>query len=114
MTDGPAADPRQVHPPHRGATSVERAARVGEDPLRLCVMATVALLGWLLGPVAVLVFAGVGAAGYVSARRAGLLRSRCKLGDTRLVIAYLVLLAAVAAVFAVRALAAVVSGGPHA
>lgn len=50
----------------------------------------------------------------MSARRAGLLRSRCKLGDTRLVIAYLVLLAAVAAVFAVRALAALVTGGAHA
>ena len=35
----------------------------------------------------------LGAAGYVRARRAGLLRSRCKLGDTRLVIAYLVVLA---------------------
>ena len=35
----------------------------------------------------------LGAVGYVRARRAGLLRSRCKLGDTRLVIAYLVLLA---------------------
>ncbi|QIM23007.1 hypothetical protein G7075_06610 [Phycicoccus sp. HDW14] len=70
--------------------------------MRLCVLATVSLLGWLLGPFAVLVFAGMGAAGYVSARRAGLLRSRCKLGDTRLVIAYLVTVAAVAAVFAVR------------
>jgi hypothetical protein len=63
------------------------------DPLRLCVFATVALLAWVLGPVAVLFFAVLGAAGYVRARRAGLLRSRCRLGDTRLVIAYLVLLA---------------------
>lgn len=114
MTGSAAGDPRQVHPPHRGAASAERAARAGEDPLRLCVMATVALLGWLLGPVAVLVFAGAGAAGYVSARRAGLLRSRCKLGDTRLVIAYLVLVAAVAAVFAVRAVLDLVTGAPHA
>ena len=63
------------------------------DPLRLCVFATIALLGWLLGPVAVLAFAGVGFAGYLSARRAGLTRSRCFLRDTRLVLAYLALLA---------------------
>jgi hypothetical protein len=63
------------------------------DPLKLCVFATVALLGWVLGPVAVLVFAGVGFAGYWSARRAGLTRSRCFLRDTRLVLAYLAVLA---------------------
>lgn len=99
----PARDPRQVDPPHRsGTTAVGGTHGAADDPLRLCVLATVSLLGWLLGPFAVLVFAGIGAAGYVSARRAGLLRSRCKLGDTRLVIAYLVAVAAVAAVFAVR------------
>ena len=59
------------------------------DPLRLCVYATVALLAWLLGPWAVLVFAGLGFAGYVRARRAGLKRSKCVLRDTRLVLAYL-------------------------
>ena len=63
------------------------------DPLRLCIYATVALLGWVLGPVAVLAFAGIGFAGYVSARRAGLTRSRCFLRDTRLVLAYLAVLA---------------------
>jgi len=63
------------------------------DPVRLCVFATIALLGWVLGPVAVLAFAGVGFAGYVSARRAGLTRSRCFLRDTRLVLAYLAVLA---------------------
>ena len=35
--------------------------------------------------------------GYARARREGLLRSRCKLGDTRLVLLYLVVLAAAAA-----------------
>lgn len=114
MSDERPPDPRQVRAPHLGAAAGEPAGRAGQDPLRLCVMATVALLGWLLGPFAVLMFAGVGAAGYVSARRAGLLRSRCKLGDTRLVIAYLVLVAAVAAVFAVRALLALAGGSPHA
>jgi hypothetical protein len=64
------------------------------DPLRLCVFATIALLGWLLGPVALLGFAVLGLIGYVRAYRAGLTRSRCFLRDTRLVIAYLALLAA--------------------
>ena len=30
------------------------------DPLRLCIFATVALLGWLLGPIALIFFAGLG------------------------------------------------------
>jgi hypothetical protein len=51
------------------------------------------LLGWLGGPVAVLWFAGLGFVGYAKARRAGLTRSRCLLRDTRLVLAYLALLA---------------------
>lgn len=59
------------------------------DPLRLCIFATVALLGWVLGPLALTAFAAIGFAGYVKARRAGLLTSRCLLGDTRLVLAYL-------------------------
>ncbi|GAA2208586.1 hypothetical protein GCM10009850_040440 [Nonomuraea monospora] len=66
------------------------------DPLRLCVYATVALLAWLLGPWAVLAFAALGFAGYWKARRAGLTRSKCFLRDTRLVLAYLGLLALVA------------------
>jgi hypothetical protein len=66
------------------------------DPLRLCVYATVALLAWLLGPWAVLGFAALGFAGYWKARRAGLSRSKCLLRDTRLVLAYLGLLAVVA------------------
>ena len=59
------------------------------DPLRLCIFATVALLGWLLGPVALLFFAGLGFVGYWQARRAGLTRSKCFLRDTRLVLGYL-------------------------
>jgi hypothetical protein len=68
-------------------TSSETTA--GYDPLRLCVYTTVALLAWLLGPVAVAGFAALGLAGYVKARRAGLNTSKCLLRDTRLVIAYL-------------------------
>jgi hypothetical protein len=93
------SDPRQVHPPR-----VERPPATNEpaeppfDPLRLCVFATVALLGWLLGPFALLGFAVLAIVGYAKARRAGLLRSKCKLGDTRLVLLYLAVLAAVAAI----------------
>ena len=68
------------------------------DPLRLCIFATVALLGWVLGPFALLFFAGLGLVGYVKARRAGLTHSKCVLRDTRLVIGYLGLLLAAAAV----------------
>jgi hypothetical protein len=62
------------------------------DPLRLCIFATVALLGWLLGPWALAAFAVLGFTGYFRARRAGLLRSKCFLRDTRLVLGYLALL----------------------
>ena len=85
------SDPRQV-----SSTRVEDQAATEAppfDPLRLCVFATVALLGWLLGPWALLGFAVLAIVGYARARRAGLLRSKCKLGDTRLVLAYLVVLA---------------------
>jgi hypothetical protein len=68
------------------------------DPLRLCVFTTVALIACLLGPVAVLGFSVIAIAGYARARRAGLLRSHCKLGDTRLVLAYLTVLAVASAV----------------
>jgi hypothetical protein len=59
------------------------------DPLRLCIFATVALLGWLAGPVALAGFAALGFTGYWKARRHGLKRSKCYLRDTRLVLAYL-------------------------
>jgi hypothetical protein len=62
------------------------------DPLRLCVYATVALISWVVGPLAVVGFALLGFAGYWRARRAGLTRSKCFLRDTRLVLCYLGLL----------------------
>jgi hypothetical protein len=68
------------------------------DPLRLCVYATVALIAWVLGPVAVLGFAVLGFVAYWRARRAGLTRSKCVLRDTRLVLGYLGLLAVAGAV----------------
>ena len=96
-----ARDPRLVEPqrvdspPGAGAgAGADAAAGAGEagapyDPLRLCIFATVALLGWLLGPIALIGFAALGFVGYLRARRAGLLTSRCLLGDTRLVLVYL-------------------------
>ena len=68
------------------------------DPLRLCIFATIALIAWVAGPLAVVVFAGLGFAGYLRARRAGLERSKCVLRDTRLVLAYLGILAVAGAV----------------
>jgi hypothetical protein len=62
------------------------------DPLRLCIFATIALLGWLGGPWALAAFAALGFAGYWRARGAGLLTSKCFLRDTRLVLTYLALL----------------------
>ena len=60
------------------------------DPLRLCVATTVALVAWVLSPpVAIVVFGTLAIVAYVRAYRAGLLASRCKLGDTRLVLGYL-------------------------
>ena len=94
MTSGP--DPRQVAPPHADQPSSTPTAPY--DPLRLCVFATIALLGWVLGPVALLGFAALAIVGYARARRDGLLRSRCRLGDTRLVLGYLALLAVAACV----------------
>ncbi|MFQ5968018.1 MAG: hypothetical protein ACE5MI_10460, partial [Acidimicrobiia bacterium] len=59
------------------------------DPLRLCVFTTVALLAWLLSPpLMVAVMSGLAIVAYGRARRAGVLKSRCLLGDTRIVLAY--------------------------
>ncbi len=65
------------------------------DPLRFCVATTAALIAWLITPaLALAVFAGLALTAYWRARRAGLLASRCAIGDTRLVLAYLGVLAA--------------------
>src|SRR3954465_2858746 len=56
------------------------------DPLKYCIFTTLGLLAWLVGPaIVVTVMSAIGLAAYWTARRAGLTRSRCVLGDTRLV-----------------------------
>lgn len=66
------------------------------DPLKLCIFATIAALGWLLGPAALLLFAALGLTGYWKAYRAGLTHSKCLLRDTRVVLGYLAVLAVIA------------------
>lgn len=97
---GPPGDPRLVEPDRLapGTSDRDGDAEAAYDPLRLCVFATVAAISWWAGPVALLGFALLGVLGYARARRAGLLRSKCLLGDTRLVLAYLGGLAVLAAV----------------
>ena len=64
------SDPRQVQPP-RLEDSVETSAEPPFDPLKLCVFATVALLGWLLGPWALLGFAVLAVVGYATGAAPG-------------------------------------------
>jgi len=71
---------------------------VAFDPLRLCIYTTIALLTWIFGPVALLAFAVLGIRGYLRAKRQGLMKSRCYLGDVRLVLTYLAIVAAAAVV----------------
>lgn len=60
------------------------------DPFRFCIATTVSLIGLAITPaLAVVIFSTFGIVSYVRARRAGLLKSRCLLGDTRLVLVYL-------------------------
>ncbi|MEI2778021.1 MAG: hypothetical protein V9G19_19070 [Tetrasphaera sp.] len=85
--------------PTRDGTGADHAPY---DPLRLCIFATIALLGWLLGPYAVILFGALGFTGYWQARRAGLTRSKCFLRDTRLVLGYLAVLVAAGIVGVIR------------
>lgn len=81
---------REEPPAGFTTTPVPQSAEPEFDPLQLCIYTTVALLAWILSPpLVVAVFGGIGVVAYVRARRRGLAKSRCKLGDTRLVVAYL-------------------------
>jgi hypothetical protein len=84
-----------------GAPRVEREAALTPqiDPLRYCVMTTVALLAWALGPAMVVAMSAIGFVAYWRATRSGLTRTRCVLRYPMLVMGYLALafLAAIAA-----------------
>jgi hypothetical protein len=88
--------PRPARPPRVDSVSSEpsRHPRPSEgapyDPLRLCIYTTIGLIAWLITPpLTVAIFGTMGVVGYVRARRGGLVSTRCLLGDTRLVVAYL-------------------------
>jgi hypothetical protein len=99
MTGG-ASPPSAFEPVHVSVGS-------GFDPFRLCVYTTIGLLAWLLSPALIVVaFSGTALVAYARARRAGLTRSRCKLGDTRVVMAYLAAAFALGVWGTVRAVAA--------
>ncbi len=106
--DSPPPDPRIPEPllgyrPDRSpAVDGERPVAT-VDPLGWCVIATTALLTWLFGPATLVVLAAIGFIKYWRAWRSGRTDSNCILGDVRLVLAYL-------AVLAVVGLVAVVTG----
>ncbi len=85
---------RVAQPP---VAPVASATPAVEDPFRLCTYATLAALAWLFSPPVVLAFFAIlGLVAYGKALRAGLLRSRCLLRDTRLTLLYLGVLAVMA------------------
>ena len=83
------------HPPAVFETPTAETDQGAEyDPLRICIFTTIGLIAWLITPpLTVAIFGGLGVVAYVRARRRGLVKSRCLLGDTRLVIGYLGVLA---------------------
>ena len=70
LVDAPMSDPRQVPTAPRGrcGSLAPASAEAPYDPLRLCVFATVALLAWLLGPVALVVLRACSAPSATSGR----------------------------------------------
>ncbi len=73
------------------------------DPVRFCVLTTVALLAWLVGPpVCVMLMSALGIWAYVGAMRAGLQETKCFLKRPMLALSYLAVAFIVAAMFVVR------------
>jgi hypothetical protein len=92
----------------RVSSEEREAAARAFDPLRYCIFTTIALLAWVLRPAAaVMLMSGLGVWAYTRAWRAGLRRSRCVLGDVRLVVAYLAASFVLGATFTVHDLLAV-------
>lgn len=93
--------PRQLLGHQIGGQNDHRADETmagGVDPLGWCVIATTALLTWLIGPAALAVLSTIGIIKYWRAWRSGRTDSQCILGDIRLVLAYLAVLAVVGTV----------------
>lgn len=81
------------------------------DPLRFCVLPTVVVIAWVTTPAfAAMVLGGLGVAAYLRAWRSGLRRSRCKLGDARLVMDSLGVVALAGAVVTVADVRALLLG----
>jgi hypothetical protein len=77
------------------------------DPVRFCVLSTVALIAWLIGaPATVLLMSLIGLWAYRRAMRGGLTETRCLLQRPVLAMTYLAVLAAVAAGTLIRQLLA--------
>ncbi len=75
------------------------------DPVRFCVLTTVALIAWLIGaPATVLLMSLLGLWAYQRAIRGGLTETRCGLKRPALAMGYLALLGMVAAVALIRPL----------
>jgi hypothetical protein len=103
------SEPPAQESPHLAAAARARAAQEAlaatgksappiplpiRDPLPLCIYTTVAVLAWCLSPALVAaLFAAAGFHAYARAWRAGLRNTDCILGDPRLVMAYLGLVA---------------------
>ena len=73
------------------------------DPVRFCVLTTVALLAWLVGPpVCVMLMSALGIWAYARAMRAGLQETKCFLNRPVLAMSYLAVAFLAAAGFVVR------------
>lgn len=73
------------------------------DPVRFCVLTTVALIGWLVGPPAcVMMMSALGMWAYGRAMRGGLTETKCVLKRPALAMSYLAISFVAAAAFYVR------------
>ena len=73
------------------------------DPVRFCVLTTVALIAWLVGPpVCVMLMSALGIWAYARAMRAGLQETKCFLKRPVLAMSYLAVAFIAAAGFIVR------------
>ncbi len=77
------------------------------DPVRFCVLTTVALIAWLIGPPACVMFMSIlGLWAYRRAMRAGMTETRCALKRPALAMSYLAIAFIVATGALVRQLMA--------